>query len=228
MDTSKHILGSFSASLEKLRNDVLMMASLTERNLRSAMQGLFHRDSDLCNFAIADDEGIDQLEKQVDQDGIELLLRFQPVASDLRRVIATMKLCGNLERIADQAVNIARRARKLNQVPLLQDTHRLELMFDNAIGIFKDSIKAFIEGDVELALSIKARDKTLDESNQEIANLLTERMTEAPDRIADFLNLLLIARHLERVGDHSKNIAEDAVYAASAQDIRHPNPSRAA
>src|SRR5450432_3435330 len=129
MDTNKHILGTFGASLEKLRNDVLMMSSLTERNLRSAMQGLFQRDSDLCNFAIADDEGIDQLEKQVDQDGIELLLRFQPVASDLRRVIATMKLSGNLERIADQAVNIGKRARKLNRVPLLEDTHQLEPMF---------------------------------------------------------------------------------------------------
>jgi phosphate transport system protein len=225
METHKHILGTFRTSLEKLRNDVLMMSSLTERNLRSAMQGLFLRDSDLCNLAIADDEEIDQLEKQVDQDGVELLLRFQPVASDLRQVISTMKLSGNLERIADQAVNIAKRARKLNQAPLLEDTHYIEPMFNDAQGIFKDSVRAFVEGDVELALSIKGRDKKLNEKNREVAHHLTSRMGEMPERIADFLNVLLIARHIERVGDHAKNIAEDAVYAASAEDIRHAGSS---
>lgn len=227
METTKHILGPFEAALGKLRNDVLMMASLAERNLRNAMQGVLQRDNDLCNLAIADDEEIDLLEKQVDLDGIELLLRFQPVASDLRQVISTMKLSGNLERIADQAVNISKRARKLNQAALLQDTHHLEPMFNEAIGILKDSIRAFIDGNVDLAHEVKARDKKLDEQNREVANHLTARMSEMPDRIADFLNLLLIARHLERVGDHAKNIAEDAVYAAAAEDIRHPKATQA-
>lgn len=226
METNKHILGPFETALEKLRNDVLMMASLTERNLRNAMQGLLQRDSDLCNLAIADDEEIDLLEKQVDQDGIELLLRFQPVASDLRHVVSTMKLSGNLERIADQAVSIAKRARKLNQTPSLQDTDYLEPMFNEAMGVLKESMRAFIDGDVELAHSVKTRDKKLDEENREVANRLTARMGEMPDRIADFLNLLLIARNLERVGDHAKNIAEDAVYAAAAEDIRHPKATQ--
>jgi phosphate transport system protein len=226
METNKHILGTFRASLEKLRNDVLMMASLTERNLRSSMQGLFQRDSDQCNLAIADDEEIDQLEKQIDLDGVQLLLRFQPVASDLRQVISTMKLSGNLERIADQGVNIAKRARKLNHAPLLEDIHYIEPMFNDALAILNDSIRAFVDGDVELALSIRARDKKLDEQNREVANHLTTRMVELPERIADFLNLLLIARHVERIGDHAKNIAEDAVYAASAEDIRHAGSSQ--
>ncbi len=218
---TRHILGNFDNALTSLRNDVLMMASLTERNLHNAMQGLFERDSDLSNLAIADDEEIDLLEKQVDQTGIELLLRFQPVASDLRHVISAMKLSGNLERIADQAVNISKRARKLNLNPGLEDVHYLEPLFSEALGIFKDSIRAFVEGDVELALAVKARDKKLDAANAEVANRLTVRMAEQPDKITDFLNLLLIARHLERVGDHSKNIAEDAVYATAAEDIRH-------
>lgn len=218
---TRHILGTFENALIVLRNDVLMMASLTERNLRNAMQGLLQRDSDLSNLAIADDEEIDLLEKQVDQSGIELLLRFQPVASDLRHVISAMKLSGNLERIADQAVNISKRARKLNNSPALDDVHQLEPLFNEALAIFKDSMRAFVDGNVELAMDVKAHDKKLDEANADVAHRLTARMAETPDRIADFLNLILIARHLERVGDHAKNIAEDAVYAAAAEDIRH-------
>jgi phosphate transport system protein len=222
MDTDKHILKSFDSLLVKFRDDSLLMASLTERNLRNAMQGLLQRDSDLCNQVIVDDEEIDLLEKQVDQNGIALLVRFQPLASDLRRVISTMKLVGNLERIGDQAVSIAKRSRKLNKASLFEDTRCLEPMFNDALAIFKDSIRAFVEGNIELALSTKAMDKHLDEQIHELSDYLTSRMGEQPERIPDFLNLILIARNMERVGDLAKNIAEDAVYAASAEDIRHP------
>ena len=119
--TQNHILGTFDEALATLRNNVLMMSSLTERSLDRAVTGLLQRDDDLCVLAIADDEEIDQLEKQVDKDGVDLLLRFQPVASDLRRVVSAMKLSSNLERMADQAVNIARKARKLNQHPALPE-----------------------------------------------------------------------------------------------------------
>src|ERR1700726_5269574 len=115
MIASKHILGSFDEALGSLRNNVLMMAGLAERSLDRAIKGLLQRDDNLCTTAIADDEEIDQLEKQIDKDGVDVLLRFQPVASDLRRVVSAMKLSSNLERIADQATNIARRARKLNR-----------------------------------------------------------------------------------------------------------------
>ena len=121
MIAPKHILGTFDEALSSLRNNVLMMASLTERSLDRAITGLLQRDDEMCAIAIADDEEIDQLEKQVDKDGIDLLLRFQPVASDLRRVVSAMKLSSNLERMADQGTNIARRARKLNQHPPLPE-----------------------------------------------------------------------------------------------------------
>src|SRR5438552_13716814 len=114
MIASRHILGTFDEALASLRNNVLMMSSLTERSLERAMKGLFDRDDDLCANAIADDEEIDQLEMQIDKDGVAILLRFQPVASDLRRVVAAMKLSSNLERMADQASTIARRVRKIN------------------------------------------------------------------------------------------------------------------
>src|SRR5205085_5432876 len=110
MISTRHILGSFDEALASLRNNVMMMASLTERTFDRAFRGLLERDDDLCVHAIADDEEIDQLEKQIDKDGVDVLLRYQPVASDLRRVVSAMKLSPNIERVADQATNIARRA----------------------------------------------------------------------------------------------------------------------
>ena len=130
MIAPKHILGTFDEALASLRNNVLMMSSLTERSLDRAITGLLQRDDELCAIAIADDEEIDQLEKQVDKDGIDLLLRFQPVASDLRRVVSAMKLSSNLERMADQGTNIARRARKLNQHPPLPETELITPMYE--------------------------------------------------------------------------------------------------
>src|SRR5438105_15956150 len=112
MTQPKHILGTFDEALASLRQNVLLMASLAERSLERAMKGLFERNDDLCANAIADDEEIDQLEKQIDKEGVELLLRYQPVASDLRRVVSAMKLSSNPERIAEHATTIARRARK--------------------------------------------------------------------------------------------------------------------
>src|ERR1051325_10070034 len=151
MIAPKHILGTFDEALASLRNSVLMMSSLTERSLNNAMNGLMQRDEDLCAIAIADDEEIDQLEKQVDKDGIDLLLRFQPVASDLRRVVSAMKLSSNLERMADQAVSIARKARKLNRHPALPEVQLMEPMNTHAMGMFKDSVDAYVREDVELA-----------------------------------------------------------------------------
>ena len=134
MIAPKHILGTFDEALASSRNNVLMMSSLTERSLDRAITGLLQRDDELCAIAIADDEEIDQLEKQVDKDGIDLLLRFQPVASDLRRVVSAMKLSSNLERMADQATNIARRARKLNQHPALPEAELIKPMYDARHG----------------------------------------------------------------------------------------------
>jgi phosphate transport system protein len=221
MIAPRHILGTFDEALASLRNNVLMMASLTERSLDNAMNGLLQRDDDLCATAIADDEEIDQLEKQVDKDGIELLLRFQPVASDLRHVVSAMKLSSNFERMGDQAVNIARKARKLNQHPVLAETHLIEPIHVQAMAMFKDSVDAYVREDVELARSLKPRDRALDELNATASRTLIERMAQDPEQLRGYLNLMFIARHLERVGDHATNIAEDAVYAAAAEDIRH-------
>ena len=221
MIAQKHILGNFDEALASLRNNVIMMASLSERSLDRAINGLFQRDDDLCANAIADDEEIDQLEKQIDKDGVDVLLRYQPVASDLRRVVSAMKLSPNIERVADQATNIARRARKLNRYPELPESELIQPIYGHALAMFKDSIDAYVREDVDLGRALIPRDDVLDDMNRKAGRRLTERMAEDPDRLRGYLNLMFISRCLERVGDHATNIAEDAVYAAAAEDIRH-------
>ena len=220
-----HILGSFGEALGALRENVLMMASLTERNLERAFRGLFERDSELCNLVIADDEEIDVLEKQVDKDGIELLLRFQPVAIDLRSIIAAMKLSANLERVADQATGIARRARRLNGTVAMNETLLLERMARDVTGMLKDSLRAFTDGDLDLAQTMKPRDRQLDEVNREINQQMTELAQKRPENMQSYLDLIFIARNIERIGDHATNIAEDAVYQKAALDVRHSHPA---
>src|SRR5438093_257986 len=221
MIAPKHILGTFDEALASLRNNVLMMAGLNERSLERAMKGLFNRDDNLCANAIADDEEIDQLEIQIDRDGVAILLRFQPVASDLRRVVSAMKLSSNLERMADQATTVARRARKLNRHPHLDEVELMRPMYEHAMAMFKDSVDAFVREDVDLGRAVVLRDEKLDELNRVASDKLVARMAKDPDQLRGYLNLIFIGRCLERVGDHATNIAEDAVYAAAAEDIRH-------
>src|SRR5213075_1406395 len=143
----KHILGTFDEALSSLRNNVLMMAGLAERTLDRAVKGLLQRDDNLCTTAIADDEEIDQLEKQIDKEGGDVVLRFEPVASDLRRVVAVMKLSPNVERIANQETNTAPRARKLNNHAPLPELELLGPIQAHAMAMFKDSIDAFARED---------------------------------------------------------------------------------
>jgi phosphate transport system protein len=221
-----HIESRFDAALNALRDDVLMMAGLSEGVLADAMDGLFRRDSDLCNRAIATDEQIDALEKEIDRVGVQLLIRFQPVASDLRRVISTMKLSVDLERVGDESVAIARRARSLNLEPAVPEVTLLEPLFREAKDIFRDSLHAFVEGEVELASKVKERDRRLDQLNRELTEALARTMATHPERIGSYLNLLFVGRSLERIGDHATNIAEDTIWAERAEDIRHAHPPK--
>lgn len=216
-----HILSTFESALRDLRNNALMMASLTERNLENARKGLFERDEDWCNTVIADDEEVDTLEVQVDRDGIDIMLKFHPLASDMRNVIATMKFSVNLERIADQAVNVARRSRKLIARPVVPETAGLEPLFLFASKMVKDAIQAFADNDLELARGLKERDRTLDEMNRAYAERVTEIMPQDPSAIPTYMDLIFMARFLERVGDQAKNIGEDTIYAISAEETRH-------
>ena len=214
-----HILSTFEEALRSLRNDALMMASLTERNLENSRKGLFERDEDWCNTVIADDEEVDTLEVQIDREGINIMLRFQPVASDMRDVISTMKLSVNLERIADQAVNIARRSRKLIARPAVDEILQLEPIFHYAETMVKDAVRSFADRDLELARALKERDRQLDEMNRTFADKMTELMSHHANHIPSYMDLIFISRFLERVGDQASNICEDTVYAISAEEV---------
>ena len=224
LTTAKHILGDFDDALRTMRDTVLMMASLTERLLASASESLSARSFEACERVIADDAEIDMLEKSVDEAGVAILVRFQPLANDLREVVAAMKVSTNLERVGDQAVGIARRARRLNESLALPETDRLVKMCRVAADIFRDSIRSYADRDEGLARGLKERDRELDAMHHAYIDQLTARMAEDTGRIRDYLDLVLMARNLERVGDHATNIAEDAVFAASAEDIRHTPP----
>lgn len=218
---AKHISSSFDAALYGLRNDVLMMSSLTDRIFQTAFEALLSRDTELCDHVIAEDEEIDTLEKQVDQEGVSLLIRFQPVASDMRNVISAMKVSTNLERVGDQSVTIARRAKRLNSRSAVGEVALLEPSYHVVVAIFRDSIRAFADGNFELALTLKPRDKELDILTNDLCEKLVTRAIADPEFLPSYLDLIFIGRALERVGDHATNIAEDAFWRDQAEDIRH-------
>jgi phosphate transport system protein len=143
------------------------------------------------------------------------------VASDLRRVVSAMKMSSNLERMADQATTIARRARKLNRHPPLPELELIQPMYHHAMAMFKASVEAFVREDASLGRSVVPQDQKLDELNRVTSRNLIDRMAEDPNQLRGYLNLIFVSRCLERVGDHATNIAEEAVYAVAAEDIRH-------
>jgi phosphate transport system protein len=149
------------------------------------------------------------------------MLRFHPLASDMRNVISTMKLSVNLERIADQAVGIARRTRRLIVRPPVDQVHDLERIYQYAETMVKDAVRAFASQDLELARGIKERDRQLDQMNRDFAEKLTDLMSHNVDCIPTYMDLIIIARFLERIGDQATNIGEDAIYAMTAEETRH-------
>ena len=198
-----------------------MMSSLTDRIFQTAFEALLKRDSELCDHVVAEDEEIDILEKQVDQGGVNLLLRFHPVASDMREVVSAMKISANLERIADQSVTIARRAKRLNNRPALRELALLEPPYRLAVTIFRDSMRAFADADYELARTLKLEDRKLDALTNDVNEKLVGRASWDPEMVPSYVDLIFIARALERVGDHATNIAEDSFWRDQAADIRH-------
>jgi phosphate transport system protein len=217
----KHIIQSFDAALYELKNDVLMMASLTDRMLQTALEAFSSRNSELCDQVIVDDDEIDTLEKQVDEEGVSLLIRFHPVASDMREVISAMKVSTNLERVGDQSVTISRRAKRLNSWPVVPEVALLEPAYRTAIEIFRDSIRAFAEHDYTLAQGLKLRDKQLDALTTELGEKLVARAGADPGLVSSYFDLIIISRAVERIGDQATNIAEGSFWRDQATDIRH-------
>ena len=210
-----------TAHLAKLRETLLMMSSLADRNLNLALKSLVERDSKLAETVEAEDSQLDQLEVSVDEQVIAHMALHAPVATDCRFMLVASKISSNLERIGDQAVTIARRAKDLNGEPLLKPLIDIPRMGDIALNMLRDSITSFVDGKPELTSEIIKRDKVVDEINRQLARELTSYMLEDPTTITRALNLTLVARSIERVADHCKNISEEVYYLYQAKDIRH-------
>lgn len=228
MPNSPHKLANFENALRDARESVFRMASVAEQNLEYAVRGLLLRNAELCNEAIAEDDEVNSLERKIDADSFEILMRYNPVASDLREVIAGMKVANNLERISDEAQSIARRARKILKHPEIAGVTMIEPLYEMALSLLRDSMKSYAEGDNELALSLYDRDSELDKAHANVIRELTRAIDNEEVHVKSFLHLIFIVRSLERVGDHAVNIAEDGIFLESATDVRHLGPRRAA
>jgi phosphate transport system protein len=215
-----HILSTFDKALRSMREMVLTMISITRKNVDVARRGLLERDTDLCNEAIASDHEVNQLEKDVDQMGMEMLLKFQPAALDLRQIMGTLRVANNMERIADQAAGIAKRARIINQLPEMTELNLIQPLFDLCLTNFEAAVAAFVEGDAEAAAVARAADKSLDAAEKEFDQEMLRVMENHSSPLEGYLHLIFVARFLERVGDHAKNICEDTIFIAEAKDVR--------
>lgn len=216
-----HIFRDFDNAIRNLKDEVLLMASLTRQNLERATRSLLERDIELSRVVIGDDSEVDDLEIRVDQTGMEILVRHHPVASDLRLVISSMKISTCLERISDHAVNIAKRAKKICKGPELPDVALVEPLYVMADNLLRDAMIAFTDQNIELAEGLKARDKELDRLHKSLIASLSDRLEKSEGKSESLLHLIFVIRSLERVGDLAVNIGEDAVFLGNAQDIRH-------
>ena len=223
-----HTLAGFEQALKEARENVLRMASIAEQNLESAVRGLLMRNAELCNEAIVEDDEVNNLERRIDAESFEILMRYNPVATDLREVISGMKVANNLERISDEAQNIGRRARKILKHPEIAEVALVEPLYEAALSLLRDGMKSYAEGDTDLALSLYGRDRQLDKAHKNVIRELTKQIDNEEVRVKSFLHLIFIVRSLERVGDHAVNIAEDGIFLESATDIRHLGPEKAA
>ncbi|TAE76052.1 MAG: phosphate transport system regulatory protein PhoU [Verrucomicrobia bacterium] len=222
-----HILREFDQAFSALRGEVIAMAGQARLNLERAVEGLLSRDLDRCRAVVADDDEVDDAEMRIDRIGMETLVRFHPVASDLRQVITSMKVAANLERISDHAVNIAKRARKMVARPACPEVTFIEPLYALADQQVRDALSAYTDRNAELGQSLQARDKELDKMHKRLIATFSARLEEGGEKAEDFLHLIFVARSLERIGDLAVNIGEDAVYLDSARDIRHEKTRQA-
>jgi phosphate transport system protein len=215
---------SLDHDLHELKALLLTMAGEAERALEGAIRSLVERDSELAQQVIEGDALLDRREVEADHKAIELIVRHRPMARDLRLVLMATKIAPELERVADQAVEIARQALLLNKVPPLKPFITLPSMADAAGAMVRDAINSFVHEDSQQARRVIYRDDAVDAMHEQIFRELLTYMMEEPRTIPRALALLLIARSLERTGDHATNIAEQVVYLVEAEDIRHTKP----
>ncbi|GAB5469913.1 MAG: phosphate signaling complex protein PhoU [Rhodospirillales bacterium] len=203
-----HIVTAFDDSLETLRQTVVRMGGLTESQLARAVQALSRRDAGLAAEVVRDDSEVDELEQEVSNQAIKLLALRQPMAGDLREIVAALKISSDLERIGDYAANIGKRSIALTQLPNMRPASAIPRMARLVQEIIKETIDAYISSDPERALEVWRRDEEVDEVYTGLFRELLTYMMEDPRNITPCTHLLFIAKNVERIGDHATNIAE--------------------
>ena len=207
----RHLLPGFDAALDGLGANILLMGALVQRNFANMKTGFLRRDDDNCAAVIADDEEVDLLEKTVDKEGTAILLRFQPMTFDLRRVLATIKLGTHLERLSDQTVVIARRVRKFLEEPPLMEVNQLEPVFDALEKALIEALDAFANFDSAKSARVRVGMEPLAEKTRALEDAFTDLIGEQMMRSRYIINLIAISQSVERIAHAIENIAEEAI-----------------
>ena len=211
----------FHEELEALKQTLLAMGGLVEDQIRRVMRALLERDDVIAQEVIDRDRQVNAYDVEVDEKCVELLALYQPTAGDLRFITTAMKIVTDLERIGDQAVNIAQRVLELNREPQLKPYIDLPRMADRAQRMVKESLDAFVARDTALARQVCGEDAEVDALKEQIFRELLTYMMEDPRTVSRAIRVILISRFLERVADHATNIAEMVIYLVEGKMVRH-------
>jgi len=211
----------FHEELELVKEKTLKLGSLVETMVERAVASLVDRDSRLAGEVIASDQKVDSLDVEIDEDCLRLLALHQPAAKDLRFITTAMKITTDLERMADQAVNICQRAIELNEEPQLKPYIDIPVMSQLSQKMMRESLDAFVRRDAELARQVIPEDNKVDSLKNQVFRELLTFMMEDPRTIPRAIRLILVSRHLERIADHATNIAEMVVFLVEGKNIRH-------
>ena len=223
MSTHEHIVKQFDVDLRILKDKLLLMASVVEDHVTEAMQALSQRDLVIAEKVEQSDRQVNILEMEIDELCVRILALRQPAASDLRFIAAALKIVTDLERTGDLAVNIAERAEALARIPQAPASPLVDLgpMAEAAQAMLKDSLDAFVRSDAAKAEAVLERDQAVDDLFVEAFRTLIATMKREPELVERAIGLVFIAKHLERIADHSTNIAEMVVYLVKGKDVRH-------
>jgi phosphate transport system protein len=218
------VIRHFQEELQALQGRLLEMGGLAEERVRAAVQGLVSRHLAVIDQVLIGDEPINLLHIEIDERCFKLLALHQPMAADLRAIVAAVKINTDLERVGDLAVNIAEAAQRCITHPPVKKLIDIPRMGDIAQGMLRDALDSFVRRDMALARDVLHRDDQLDGLKTQIFRELLTYMLQDPATVEPALDLILVSRHLERIGDHATNIAEDVIFMVSARDVRHQGP----
>jgi phosphate transport system protein len=215
----------FREELEALQGRLLEMGGLAEERVRAAIQGLVTRDPSLFEKVLLGDEPINQLHIEVDNRCFRLLALHQPMATDLRAIVAAVKINTDLERVGDLAVNIAEAGTRYMTHPPVKKLIDIPTMGDIAQSMLRDALDAYVRRDTRLAQQVLNEDDRLDGLKTQVFRDLLTHMLKDQGTVEPSLDLILVSRHLERIGDHATNIAEDVIFMVTSLDVRHHPPT---